>query len=299
LILAYAIFPIVLRADGLLLSRRLARYGAVILAAGAVAGFLFDDLSMVAATMGVVSAALVISLQDVCTSMFGWFVIMLGGKFSIGHRLEVDGATGDVIDIQLLRTTLLEINGWLGTDQPTGRVIILPNNFIFKTKIFNYSHGHPHIWSKIDLTVAPGTPIAQTMALFQRVLMEETLEEFSAARADAGVMKKRYGIEDATYEPRISTKITDIGVMLTLYYVSHYKKVSSVRNRINRRMISELENRPEIQLANPTMNLVVAKGGQKPSAVLGSDVVTKPPFPVTATTAEPPLAEDVRVEALG
>ena len=77
---------------------------------------MFEDIKVVAAAGGLVSAAVVISLQDVCASMFAWFVIMLGGKFGIGDRLEVDGTRGDVIDIDLLRTTLLEVNGWLGTD---------------------------------------------------------------------------------------------------------------------------------------------------------------------------------------
>ena len=85
---------------------------------------------------------------------------MAGGKLNIGDRLEVDGTRGDVIDIQLLRTTLVEINGWLGVDQPTGRVILIPNNFVFKNKVFNYTHGHPFIWGKIEVTVTYSTPIA-------------------------------------------------------------------------------------------------------------------------------------------
>ena len=288
LLCSYALLPIALKNEDLLLAKRLARYATVLLAIGTVAGFLFDDLTMVAATLGVVSAALVISLQDVCTSMFGWFVIMLGGKFGVGDRLEVDGARGDVIDIQLLRTTLLEINGWLGVDQPTGRVIVLPNNFIFKTKVFNFTHGHPYIWGKIDVTVTFSTPVATATSLLMRVLTEETREEFAAAQLAANVMKKRYGVDDATYQPKLYTTLGDHGITFSLFYVTHYRSSSTLRNRINRRLISELETHPQVQLAFHTLNLLHSQNPVgMPSAILGSDTTT-PPFPSTATTAVAP-----------
>lgn len=278
LLATFGVLPVFFRNEGLFLTRRFARYFAIFLGAVVIAGFLFDDLSMIAATLGIVSAALVISLQDVCTSVAAWFVIMLGGKFGIGDRLEIDGTRGDVLDIQLLRTTLLEINAWLGIDQPTGRVMVLPNNFIFKNKVFNFTHGHPFIWGKIDVTVTFGTPVASALALFQRVLEEETRDQFAEARQAAQSMQRRYGIEDAVYEPKIYTQIADSGVTLTLFYVSHYRKTSSTRNKINRRLIAEIESHPHIQLAYTTLTVqrtdVTAAG---PSAVLGHDVTT-PPF---------------------
>ena len=249
-----------------------------LVAVGVVAGFLFDDLSMVATTLGVASAALVISLQDVCASIFGWFVIMAGGKLRIGDRVEIDGVRGDVIDLQLLRTTLLEINGWLGVDQPTGRVIVVSNNFIFKSKVFNFNHGHPFIWGKIDVTVTFATPVASALALFQRVLEEETVDDFSAARAAAATMQRRYGVEDADYRPKIYTHIADSGVTLSLLYVAHYRNFSTTRNRINRRLVAELESHKHIQLAYNTLQVLhnsSANGG--PAAVLGPDLTT-PPF---------------------
>lgn len=156
--------------------------------------------------------------------------------------------------------------------------MVLPNNFIFKNKVFNFTHGHPFIWGKIDVTVTFGTPVASALALFQRVLEEETRDQFAEARQAAQSMQRRYGIEDAVYEPKIYTQIADSGVTLTLFYVSHYRKTSSTRNKINRRLIAEIESHPHIQLAYTTLTVqrtdVTATG---PSAVLGHDVTT-PPF---------------------
>lgn len=271
LIFNYGILRLACKAESRPLARRLVRYAAVLAALAVAGAFLFDDLTMMAATLGVVSAALVISLQDVCTSVFGWFVIMLAGKFKLGDRLEIDGTRGDVIDIDLLRTTLTEINGWLGSDQPTGRIIIVPNNFIFKSQVRNYTHQHPYIWGKIDLTVTFDSPLSHTLALFNAVLKESTRERFEAAKTASAGFHTRYGTTDAVYEPQIQTLIVDSGVTLSLYYVSHYKEISSTRSHINEAILRMLGAHQEVQLSNPTLQLLQLKeSAQIPTETAGA-----------------------------
>jgi small-conductance mechanosensitive channel len=273
----YVLLPLLYKNETLVLVRRLVRYALVVVATVVVAGFLFDDLKVVAAAGGLVSAALVISLQDACASVFAWFVIMLGGKFGIGDRLEIEGTRGDVIDIDLLRTTLLEVNAWLGTDEPTGRVITMPNNFIFRTKVFNFTHGHPYTWAKIDLTVTNATPIAAATALFERILHEEVGPLFTLAQAASASMRRRYGVDDAIYKPQVNLQIVDTGVTLSMLYVSHFRESSITRNQIYRRLVTELERHPHIQLSCPTLQLLhdnLEEGA--PSAVMGSATAPVP-----------------------
>lgn len=276
--LSRVVFPLRYKNEELFLARRVSFYGAIFLGLVIVAFGSIDDLRLLATTVGVASAGVVIALQDVMTSMFGWCVIMLGRKFTLGDRLEIDGARGDVLDIQLLRTTLVELNNWLGVDQPTGRVFTVPNNFVFKSKVYNYSHGHPYIWGVVDVTVTYSTPVASALALFEKVLTEETSEAFAEARTAAREMVRRYGVEDADYRPKIYTRIADSGVTFSLLYVSHFRGSSAMRNRINRRLISELETREHIRLAYPTPQLITSTDSVgAPSAVLGP-AVTTPPF---------------------
>ena len=287
-LVGYILLPLAFKNEALFMARRIARYIVVVCATGIVAGFLFDDLSMIAATLGIVSAALVISLQDVCTSVFAWFVIMTGEKFRIGDRLEIDGTRGDVLDLQLLRTTLLEVTGT--DDQPTGRVILVPNNVLFKTKIFNFTHEHPFIWGKLSVTVAFSTPMAGALVLFQRILEEETRESFEAARSAATKLQRRYGVEDAIYEPHIQTEIVNDGVTLTLLFVAHYRQFSATRNRLNRRIIRELESHPHVQLSVQQIQIVPNTPATAPAAMLGPEL-TRPPF---AFGADSTVADGLR-----
>jgi len=276
-LLSHAVFPRRCRKEELFLARRVARYLAIFLAAVVIAFDSIEDLRLLATTLGVAGAGVVIALQDVATALFGWCTIILGRKFTVGDRIEIDGARGDVLDIQLLRTTLVELNAWLGVDQPTGRVFTVPNNFVFKSKVYNYSHGHPYIWGVIDLTVTFATPAASALAVFEKVLAEETRESFEEARIAAREMERRYGVEDADYRPKVYTRIAESGVMFSLLYVSHYRQAPVVRNRLNRRLIAELESHPHIRLAFPTRQVINTTESGAPSAVLGPDS-TRAPF---------------------
>ena len=266
------VLPYRYKKEELFMARRLGRYATFLVIAVIMVLYLLEDLRVIATTLGLVSAAIVISLQDVCASFFGWSVIMVSRKFVIGNRLEIDGVRGDVLDIQLLRTTLLEVNNWLGVDQPTGRVVVFPNNFIFKSKVFNFSHGHPYIWGKVEVTVTYNTPVAEATLLFEKVLEEETRENFVEAQRASTMMQERYGVEDAEYTPKIYTRIADSGITFSLIYVSHYRSSSSTRNRINLRLITELEQNNAIQLAYNTLEVHASNVNPNlPSAVLGGD----------------------------
>ncbi|MEO7412322.1 MAG: hypothetical protein ABIZ81_03105 [Opitutaceae bacterium] len=86
-------------------------------------------------------------------------------------------------------------------------------------------------------------------------------------------MRRRYGVEDAIYKANINLLIVDTGVLMNLFYVSHYRQIDMTRNRISRRLIAELEKHPHIQLSCPTLQILhdnLAPGA--PSAVMGSSL---------------------------
>ena len=252
LILSQLLLRIFCPKETRIVARRLSSYLAALLVIVVLVLFFFEDLRSVATILGIASAAVVIALQDMCSAFAGWFVIMASRKFAVGHRVEIDEQRGDVIDIQLLRTTLLEVNNWLGVDEPTGRILIIPNSFVFKSKVFNYNYIHPYAWNKLDITVTYETPSQEAKALLFRILEEETREQFQEARVAGAAMERRYGVPDSNYEPKLFSVIADSGILFRLVYVAHYRHMSSTRNRLNERIIREFERDPRMQLAYPT-----------------------------------------------
>ena len=168
----------------------------------------------------------------------------------------MDGHRGDVVDIQLLRTTMLEVGNWMDSDEATGRIVIIPNSFIFKSQVFNYSHIHPFIWGKVDVLLTFESPAREAQEMLLRILGEETRQEFAEASRAATSLERRYGMADAVYAPRVTTSIQDSGVMYHLFYVCHFRKDDETRDRISKRILRELELDPRFRIAYPTQREV-------------------------------------------
>ena len=119
-----------------------------------------EDVSYLVTVIGFASAGLAIAMKDLFMSMLGWFVIIMGGSFRVGDRVKVkkNGLVyvGDIIDISLLRMTILEditLTSYM-LNRRTGRVIFIPNNYIFTDLLANYSHEKlKTVWDGIDIAI--------------------------------------------------------------------------------------------------------------------------------------------------
>ncbi|MBU0676601.1 MAG: mechanosensitive ion channel [Verrucomicrobia bacterium] len=252
MLISRLLLPIIYKTDALFVARRLGSYLLILLIIACLVSFFLEDLKAIATVMGIVGAAIVIALQDLCSSFAGWFVIVTSRKVKVGDRIEIEGHRGDVIDIQMLRTTLLEVNNWLGFDEPTGRVVVVPNSFIFKSHLFNYSHVHPFVWGVIDITVTFETPPQEAYDVLLKCLEAETKDEFESAERGGAEIAKRYGMTRTAYEPKMHSIIADSGVQYSLFYVAHFRRFSYVRDKINARILTEFENNPRLEFAYPT-----------------------------------------------
>ncbi len=255
-IVARLILPFTSSHEHLLIARRLARYLSLIVMAGVTARFFLEDLRSVATVLGLATAAAVIALQDLCSSFVGWFVIAISRRIKVGDHVEINGIVGDIVDIQILRTTLLECRNWLGTDDHTGRVVLIPNNFIFKEHLFNYSYGHPFVWHRLDVTVTYETPLEEARTLLLDILKEETRDIFAEFQKGDQVLCRVLTRESVHQEPRVDTLIADSGVQLTLFFPAHYRRVASTHSRISARVLTEFAKRPQLQFAYPTQRLI-------------------------------------------
>ena len=134
-------------------SRKLGNYAATIVALITL-GFIwleaFDDLTTY---LGLVSAGLAIALSDLLKDIAGWLYILTRRPLRVGDRVEIDGTIGDVVDIRLVRFSLIEIGNWVDADQSTGRLIHVPNGLLFTKPIANYTEGFDYIWDEVPVLI--------------------------------------------------------------------------------------------------------------------------------------------------
>jgi small-conductance mechanosensitive channel len=222
-----------------------------------VLGTVFSErLSGLTVAFGVAGAGIAFALQEVIASAAGWFAITFGQFYSPGDRVQLGGIKGDVIDVGMLRTTLMECGQWVNGDLYNGRIVRIANSFVFKEPVFNYSADFPFLWDEITLPVRFGSDWEFTRQVFARVV-NEICEDFAIQSRKAwDEAVKKYQLEDAKIEPMVTLAANDNWIEFTARYVVDYRKRRFVKDRLFTRILEEIdksENR--IRLASATFEV--------------------------------------------
>src|SRR5271168_2563121 len=134
---------------------------------------LFEDrLGRLSFALGVAGAGVAVALQDVLASVAGAFSIGFSKLYTVGDRVQIGDTKGDVIDIGLLRTTLMEVGSWVGRDLYSGRIVRIPNSAVLKGSVFNYSHGFRFIWDEIKMLLTANSDYKLAREMMLRVARE-------------------------------------------------------------------------------------------------------------------------------
>ena len=142
-------------------ARKLAALSGYFLAVVGITVIFKDRLGGLTVAIGVAGAGIAFALQEVIGSVAGWIAISFGGFYRPGDRVQVGGIKGDVIDIGILRTTLMELGEWVNSDLYSGRIVRVANSFVFKQPVFNYSGDFPFLWDELRLPGPSPPPFAR------------------------------------------------------------------------------------------------------------------------------------------
>lgn len=230
-----------------------------LLAILAIAIVFSDRLGGLTVAFGVAGAGIAFALQEVIASVAGWAAISFAGFFRPGDRVELGGIRGDVIDISILRTTLMEVGEWVKGDLYTGRIVRVANSFVFKAPVFNYSGDFAFLWDEIVVPIKYGSDHVLARRLLERVA-DEIVGEYStrAALAWKGMVRK-FLIEDAKVSPMVTLVANDNWIEFTLRYEVDYKARRFTRDRLFTRILDEVgQSNGRIRFASATFELVEA-----------------------------------------
>ena len=217
-----------------------------------------DRLGGLPVAIGVASAGIAFALQEVIGSIAGWIAISFGNFYSPGDRVQLGGIRGDVIDIGILRTTLMELGEWVASDLYTGRVVRIANSFVFKEPVFNYSGDFPFLWDEVRIPVQHGCDHRLARQLLEEVLQEVCSEDLIRDSRQAWQrLVRRYLLENASLEPAVSLVITDNWMEFTLRYLVDYKRRRCTRDRLSMRVLDAFaDSGGAVALGSATLQLV-------------------------------------------
>lgn len=222
-----------------------------------IALVVFGPPHQTATIIGLITAALAISLQDYILAFLGWF--MLAGKngIHVGDMVEINGVCGEVIEIGLMSTTLLETSGLKEKGEPTGRSISFLNSFAIRGTCFNFSTEGQWLWDEITISVPASADIYAIAKSVEEAARKETAESARLAEHEWNRSLPSTSLNRVSAEPivmmRPSTPLVDIAtsVDIQVRYVTRAIGRYELRDRLYKHVIQMLHEQKHLAPPGP------------------------------------------------
>jgi len=219
--------------------------------------FTVENLEDYTIIIGLFTAGITFTLQELILSIAGSFYIFFVRVYKPGDRIEINGIKGDVIDIDSIYTTLMEMGEWVSSDNYSGRIVKISNAFVFKGPIKNYSMDFPFVWDELNILITYGSDVEMAKKIVLDTASELLFDYTKNSLAKWKEMVERYYIENATLEPTIAVSLTDNWIVLNLRYITDYK----LRRMTKQNLYQEIEkvisaSNGKITLASATLQLL-------------------------------------------
>ncbi len=230
-----------------------------------------ENVSYIVTFLGFASAGIAIAMKDWFMSVIGWIVIVFGGSVHVGDRIKVrkDGLVyvGDVIDISLFRMTVHEditLTTYM-ENRRSGRIVFVPNHYIFTSLIANYSHsGMKTVWDGIDFTITFDSNIAKSSMIAKDIAKKYAKGYTNITRTQLNRLRSKYSLKNTNVEPRVFSFIEANGVRISVWYMTNAFATLTLRSNISAEIVEAVQREDDITLAYPTQSIYLDKDVRKP-----------------------------------
>ncbi len=216
----------------------------------------FGAPSQTPTVLGLAGAGLTVALKDFIVAFVGWFVLMGKNGMRVGDWVEINGVAGEVIEIGLLRTVLLETGNWTDTGHPTGRKVAFVNSFAIEGHFFNFSTTGQWLWDEIDLVVPIGEDPYKLIAEVQALVEKETGPSARAAEEEWSKSTTKYRVQSASAAPAVNLQPTLGGVEVHVRYITQAHERYAMRSHLYEALVGLLhaKTKPGESVALPATN---------------------------------------------
>ncbi|MBT8223604.1 MAG: mechanosensitive ion channel family protein [Eudoraea sp.] len=207
--------------------------------------------------IGLLTAGITITLQELILSIAGSIYIFVVKVYKPGDRIEINNIKGDVIDIDSIYTTMMEIGEWVSSDNYSGRIVKLSNAFVFKGPVYNYSRDFPFIWDEFNIPVRYGSDIELAKKIIIDIASETLSDYVSQSITKWKNVVDKYYIENAQVEPTLAITLTDNWISFNLRYIVDYKKRRFTKHLLNEKIGKAVEaTKGKVSLASTTLEII-------------------------------------------
>ncbi len=216
------------------------------------------------------SAGIAIALKDWFMSIMGWIVIIFSGSIKVGDRVKFlkDGKqyVGDIVDISILRMTIHEdiTLTTFDVNRRAGRIIFVPNNYIFTEMIANYSHsGIKTVWDGIDFVITFDSDISKAQSIAKEVSRKYSKGYTDMTRKQLNMLRSKYSMKNTAVEPRIFAFFDNYGIKISVWYLTNAYATLTLRSTISMEIFNRIRDEENISMAFPTQSIYTNRPAPK------------------------------------
>jgi small-conductance mechanosensitive channel len=224
----------------------------------------FPDTQSLVVAVGVISAGIVIALQDVFRNFAGGILILTGNLYYVGDRIEIGGETGDVMDIGIMNTTMMELRRWISSDQATGRITSIPNGKVITTQVHNYTKDHSFLWDEIMIPITYSSNWKKAKEVMLDIVTRETADIIKEAEAEIDKLGETYYLPRRMVEPAVYLTPTDNWISFHIRYVIRVKERRASRTRISEMILEKVQEYPDITISSTTTTITLEQSHDNP-----------------------------------
>nr|MBL0709387.1 mechanosensitive ion channel [Sulfurimonas sp.] len=230
-----------------------------------------ENVSYLVTILGFASAGIAIAMKDWFMSILGWLVIVIGGSIHVGDRIRVDmdgmKYIGDVMDISLLRMTILEDITLTAVmdNRRAGRIIFVPNNFVFTHMIANYTHATlKTVWDGVHVTITFDSNHKKAMHIAKEIVKKYSKGYTDITRKQLNKLRSQYSLKNTNVEPRIFSFIEPNGISIDSWYLTNAYGTLTLRSVISVEIVDAFNAQDDITISYPTQKLHIQSEPKEP-----------------------------------
>jgi small-conductance mechanosensitive channel len=224
--------------------RALAKFGAEVLGAIVILFIVFGMPSETTTILGLAGAGLTVASKDVIMAFFGWFLLMGRNGIRVGDWVEINGVGGEVIEIGLLKTVLLETGNWADAGHPTGRRVSFVNSFAIEGHYFNFSTSGQWMWDELQLALSADQDPYAVIDGLQKLVAKDTEGNAKKAEQEWQHTTTRYHVQTFSAEPAINVRPSGSGVEVRVRYITRAYERHETRKRLYEAVVAMLRGKP-------------------------------------------------------
>jgi len=193
---------------------------------------IFGPPSQLGTFLGLAGAGLTVALKDFIVGFLGWFVLMGKNGIRLGDWVEINGVTGEVVELGMFHTVLLETGNWTDSSHPTGRRVTFTNSFAIEGHYFNFSTSGQWLWDELQIVVPVGQDPYPVVDAIQKKVLEATAEGVQQAEKEWKGAAKSRGMTSQTAAPAINIKPVVGGIEIVVRYITRANERYQLRAKL-------------------------------------------------------------------